>query len=58
MSRLANMCPHISNLELSQMLRLTEAGRVSMASLLRQIVQHNPPIIILNMESFSLDKDK
>ena len=58
MSRLANMCPNISHLDLSHMNCLTEAGRVSMASLLRQIVQHNPPIIILNMESFSLDEDR
>ena len=37
---------------------LTEAGRVQMVSLLRQIMQHNPPIQTLDMGWFSEKKDK
>ena len=43
-SRLAKMCPLLSHLELRDMCDLSEAGRVSMASLLRQIIHNNPPI--------------
>ena len=35
------------------MTELTEAGRISMVSLCRQIFQSNPPIQVLNMEEFS-----
>ena len=37
---------------------LNEAGRVSMASLLRYIIQNNPSIITLNLELFSYDRDR
>ena len=37
---------------------LSEAGRLSLVSLLRQIVQNNPAITSLNMEGFSDDNDK
>ena len=47
------MCPRLSHLELSEMDGLNEAGRISMASLLRQIIQNNPPIATLNMSVFS-----
>ena len=57
-SRLANMCSRLSHLELSKMWRLSEAGRISMVSLFRQIIQNNPPIKELNMEYFSRDKDR
>ena len=36
---------------------LTEAGRLSMVGLFRQIIQCNPPIEVLNMLQFSYDKD-
>ena len=36
---------------------LNVEGRLSIASLFRQMVQHNPPIQVLNMESFSLNRD-
>ena len=44
LSRLANVCPRLTHLELSNMYELTETGRLSMVSLFRQIAQHNPPI--------------
>ena len=56
-SRLANICPRLSHLQLNTMYDLTEAGRLSLASLFRQIIQQNPPIEVLNMESFSEDND-
>ena len=34
-ARLANMCPHVTHLELSYMYGLSEAGRLSMVSLFR-----------------------
>ena len=49
MTRLAAMCPNITHLELSVMSFLPEAGRLSMVTLLRQIVQRNPPIKDLKM---------
>ena len=52
-SRLANMCTSLSHLQLSSMSDLTEAGRLSMVSLFRQIIQSNPPIQVLNMNYFS-----
>ena len=51
------MCPNITHLKLSEMYELTEAGRLSMVTLLRQIIQRNPPIIDLNMRFFSNDRD-
>ena len=42
--RLANICSHLSYLEMSEMFKLSEAGRLWMVSLFRQIIQHNPPI--------------
>ena len=39
------------------MYELTEADRLSLASLFRQIIQHNPPIEVLDMEEFSINKD-
>ena len=32
---------------------LTEAARLSIASMFRQIIQHNPPIEVLDMGNFS-----
>ena len=58
MTRVANMCPYISHLEMSNMNYLTEQGRLSIFSLFRQIVQNSPPIKELNMEHFSEDKDR
>ena len=52
------MCPNLSHLQLSSMDELTEAGRLSMVSLLRQIVQSNPPIQVLNMNNFSYGSDR
>ena len=37
---------------------LTEAGRLSIVSLLRQIIQQNPPIQVLDMSSFSKKEDR
>ena len=57
MYRLASMCPQISHLQLSGMYYLSEAGRLSMVSLFRQIIHHNPPIQVLNMKEFSFYED-
>ena len=40
------------------MFYLTEAGRLSIICLLRQIIQQNPPIQVLNMNRFSKHKDR
>ena len=37
---------------------LTEAGRLSMVGLFRQIIQHNPPIEVLNLNAFSHDRER
>ena len=37
-SRLANICPKLSHLQINSMYDLSEAGRISMISLLRQIM--------------------
>ena len=58
MTRLANMCPCISHLQLSAMSKLSEAGRLSLARLFIQIIQENPPIKILNMQGFSACYDR
>ena len=58
MTRLASMCPNITHLTLSEMHSLSEAVRLSMVTLLRQIVQRKPPIIDLNMVLFSSDHDE
>ena len=53
---MANMSTRLSHLQLScmnDMGALTETGRLSMVSLFRQIIQHNPPIQVLNMYCFS-----
>ena len=57
-SRLANICPLISHLQLSSMYELSEAGRLSMVSLFRQIIQNSPPIQVLNLQKFSHDRDR
>ena len=57
MSRLANLCPRLSHLELIGMYKLSEAGRLSLVSLFRQIIQNSPPIEVLNMSGFSEGKD-
>ena len=49
MTRLTKMCPSLSQLQLSAMSGLTEEGRLSMAILLRQIIQKNSPIRVLNL---------
>ena len=51
------MCHQLSHLELSDMNKLSEAGRLSMVSLFRQIIQQNPQIEVLNMNSFKCDSD-
>ena len=40
------------------MYRLSEAGRLSIVSLFKQIIQQNPPIQILNMKLFSGNSDR
>ena len=55
---MANICPHLTHLELSDMSELTEEGRLSLVSLLRQIVQNDPRIETLNMYKFSRNKDR
>ena len=57
LTRLASMCPNITHLQLSFMANLSEAGRLSMVTLLRQIVQRNPPISDLKMYKFSKNRD-
>ena len=37
-TRIASICPHLSHLEMSLMHELSEAGRMSIVSLLRQII--------------------
>ena len=37
---------------------LSEAGRLSIASLFRKIIQHNPLIEVLNIETFSYNEDR
>ena len=49
------MCPNLTHLVLCWMYLLTEAGILSLVSLLRQIVQCNPQITVLNMYRFSSD---
>ena len=56
-SRLANMCTRLSHLSLTVMDGLTEAGRLSMVSLFRQIIQNSPPIEGLDMIYFSQGRD-
>ena len=58
LSRLSNMCPYLTHLELRNMRGLSEAGRIQIVSLFRQIIHHNPPIQVLNMEGFSSSEDK
>ena len=57
-SRLANICPNISHLELKGMYNLSETGRLSLVGLISQIIQNRPSIEVLDMNSFSKDKDK
>ena len=40
------------------MYELTETGRLSMASLFRQIILQNPPVQVLNMLYFSDNYDR
>ena len=57
---MANMSTRLSHLQLScmnDMGALTETGRLSMVSLFRQIIQHNPPIQVLNMSQFCWYKE-
>ena len=51
------MCPNITYLKLSDMSELSEAGTLSMVTLLRQIVERNPPITYLSMRYFSHAND-
>ena len=48
-SRIANMCPNLTQLKLTHMYNLSEDGRLSMASLFSQIIHNSPPIEVLNM---------
>ena len=57
-SRLANICPHISHLQLKSMKNMSETGRLSLVNLFRQIIQNRPSIEVLNMERFSGHEDK
>ena len=57
MTRLAKMCPRLSELQLSDMENLSKAGRLSIVSLFRLIIKSKPYITVLNMSSFSRDKD-
>jgi len=43
-TRLANMCPSITHLELSYINNLGEADILSMVSLFRQIIEQNPQL--------------
>ena len=43
-SRLANICPRLNHLEIKGMSYMSESGKMSLVSLFRQIIQHNPPI--------------
>ena len=54
---MANMCTRLSHLSLIRMFDLTEAGRLSMVSLFRQIIQNSPPIEGLFMFGFSRERD-
>ena len=58
LTRIATMCTNLANLKLRDMYNLSEAGRLSMVSLVRQIVQSNPPITVFSMHNFSQDKDR
>ena len=58
MSRLSSMCPLLSYLILSEMDNLTEAGRLTIFGMFRHIIQRSPPIKVLNLYSFSFDKDR
>ena len=58
MTRLANICPRPTHLELSGMLYLSETGRLSLVNLFRQIILNNPPIQALDMDAFSRKEDK
>ena len=40
------------------MWELSEAGRLSIVSLFRQIIQNSPPIQVLNLQKFSHDRDR
>ena len=51
-SRLAEICPRPSHLQLSDLSYLTETGKLSMVNLFRQILDNNPPIKVLNMKRF------
>ena len=57
MTRLVSMCLYLSHLQISAMDGLSEAGRLSMVSLLRQIMESSRHITVLNMVCFSSDKD-
>ena len=57
-SRLANICPNISHLELKGMYNLSETGRLSLVGLISQIIQNRPSIEILNMTLFSGHEDR
>ena len=37
---------------------LSEAGRMQLGCLFRQIIQQNPPLNTLNLEGFSVDIDR
>ena len=56
-SRLANICPRLTHLELINMVDLSEEGLMLMVSILRQIILKNPPILVLNMEKFNSKMD-
>ena len=58
MSRMASICTHLTQLQLSYMYDLSVEGKMSLVSLFIQIIQNNPPLEILGMQSFSWGKDK
>ena len=49
LSRIAKMCHNLSQLKLSKM-NTEEAGKLSIANMLIQIIHNNPPIEVLNLE--------
>ena len=52
------MSARVSHLDVNHMSNLSEEGRLSMLNLFRRILHNNPPIKVLNMDYFSMNKDK
>ena len=52
-SRLVLSCTQLQHLELTNMCELEEETRINVAGLLRNIIRNNPPLIHLDLFSFS-----